>query len=144
MKKSLFMVLLLLPILASATESPFDGNWKIERSNGTSFAFTLRSSSNGIVYSAGTHGSWHAKFDGKDYPFNPGVKDFPGKTVSLKKLTDRSYSETIKNPRGEVISVLTVTVSADGKSLTLKGSICWEEGGIQKIGQTITQVATKQ
>ncbi len=144
MKKSLFMVLLLLPILAWATESPFNGNWNIDRANGTSIAFMLKCTTNGIVYDAGIYGSWNAKFDGKDYPINPGVRSIPGRTVSLKKLDDRSYSETYKSPRGEVMSVLTRTVSADGKTLTLKGSISWEEGGIRKMGRTITEIATKQ
>lgn len=143
MKKSIFIVFLLLPILAWATEGPFDGTWKIDRANGTSVAFTLKSFSNGMVYSAGTLGSWNAKFDGRDYPINPGVGGISGMTVSLKKLNDRSYSETIKNPRGEVRSVLTRTVSADGKTLTLNTTMSWNNGKLED-SRTITQVATKQ
>jgi hypothetical protein len=137
------MVLLVVPILAWAIERPFDGTWKIDRANGTSAAFTLRSLSNGMEYSAGTHGSWNAKFDGKDYPIHPGVGGIAGMKVSLKKLNDRSYSETIKGPRGEVRSVLTRTVSADGKTLTLKTTMSWKNGNFED-GRTITQVATKQ
>ncbi len=143
MKKWVFMVLLLLPVLAWATESPFDGTWKVDRDNGTSIAFTLKSLSNGMAYSAGTHGSWNAKFDGKDYPINPGVGGISGMTVSLKKVNDRSYSETIKNPRGEVRSVLTRTVSADGKTLTLKTNMSWKNGDAED-SRTITNIAIKQ
>ena len=143
MKKSLSLVLLLLPILAWAAESPFDGHWKIDRPNGTSVAFTLKSFSNGMMYSSGTNGSWQAKFDGKDYPINPGVRGIAGMTVSLKKLDDRSYSETIKGAQGDVRAVLLRTVSADGKTLTLKTTISWMRGNL-KDSRTITQVAIKQ
>jgi hypothetical protein len=143
MKKSLFAALLVLPILAWATESLFDGDWKIDQPNHTSVTFALESSSNGMTYSAGPHGSWQAKFDGKDYPINPGIGGIYGMTISLTKLNDRSYRETIKSPRGEVRSVLTRTVSPDGKTLTLKTTISWKRENLED-SRTITQVATKQ
>ena len=60
--------------------------------------------------------SYDAKFDGKDYPVKgPNA----ARTVSLKKVNDRSIDLTIKRD-GKIVGVNHMTVSADGKTLTVK------------------------
>ncbi len=77
--------------------------------------------------------SFDAKFDGKDYP----VKGAPaGYTVSLKKVDDRTIASTTKMD-GKIVQESTVSVSADGKTLTMKN-----QNKVQ--GTTSTFTATKQ
>jgi hypothetical protein len=77
--------------------------------------------------------SYDARFDGKDYA----VKGDPGgSVVSLKKVDDRTIVETIKRD-GKIVSVTSLTVSEDGKSLTAKSED-------KERGTTSTWVATKQ
>ena len=60
--------------------------------------------------------SYDVKFDGKDYPVKgPDA----ARTVSLKKVNDRSIDLTIKRD-GKIVGVNHMTVSADGKTLTVK------------------------
>jgi hypothetical protein len=56
-----------------------------------------------------------AKFDGKDYPITGTGLD----TVSLKRLDSHSIERTGK-VRGKVTETCTMTVSPDGKTLTMK------------------------
>jgi len=77
--------------------------------------------------------SYDARFDGKDYP----VKGDPeGATVSLTKVNDRSIDE-IRKRYGKIVEISHLTVSADGKTLTVKS-----ENKVQ--GTTSTFTATKQ
>ena len=77
--------------------------------------FTFKTSADGISYSAPTGESYTAKPDGKDYPY----KGDPGTTsVVLKKINDRTLEETDKRD-GKVISVAKMTVSPDGKTMTI-------------------------
>jgi hypothetical protein len=72
-------------------------------------------------------------FDGKDYPLKGG----PGAdTVSLKRIGANTLEETIKSG-GKVTQVVSLTVSADGHSMTLIG-----ENKVQ--GTTAKIMAVKQ
>ena len=105
------------------------GSWRIQKAEG--LTFTLKSTSDGLMYSdRGV--SYDAKFDGKEYPFI-GVS---GGVISLTKLNDRSFVETLRRD-GKVVEVNHMTVSADGKTMSIK--IENKEQGI-----TTTYTAIKQ
>ena len=77
--------------------------------------------------------TYTAKLDGSDAP----VKGAYGyDTVSLKKINARSIEETDKRG-GDVIDVSTMTVSPDGKKMTIVDTN-------KKTDRTSTYVATKQ
>jgi hypothetical protein len=85
------------------------------------------------VYLSSTGESYDAKYDGKDYP----MKGRPaGYTVSLKKVDARTVVRTDKRD-GKIVGILTMTVSADGKTANVK-----EENKLQ--GTTTTYTSIKQ
>lgn len=59
--------------------------------------------------------SYTAKFDGNEYPVKG---SYAYNTVSLKRLGERSFEETDKL-NGKVVEIDTLTVSKDGKTLTI-------------------------
>jgi hypothetical protein len=61
--------------------------------------------------------SYEAKFDGKDYP----VSGAAHATVSLRLINDSTMEETDKLD-GKVMTVARMTVSMDGKSMTVESS----------------------
>ena len=68
------------------------------------------------MYSDASSGvSYDAKFDSKEYPF----KGVSGGVISLTKLSDRSFVETFRRD-GKVVEVNHMTVSADGKTMSIK------------------------
>ena len=77
--------------------------------------------------------SYTARLDGKDYP----VKGAYGwDSVSLKRLDDSTIEETDKR-NGKVVEVVKMTVSPDGKKMTVVA--------MDKLtGRTSTYVAEKQ
>lgn len=94
------------------------GSWqfeKVESASDNMTAITFNATADGLSMAIKTGDSYTAKFDGKDYPY----KGDPGVTsVSLKKIDDSTIEETHKLS-GKVISVRRMTVSSDGKTLTL-------------------------
>jgi hypothetical protein len=77
--------------------------------------FTLKSNADGLDFSNPGGASWSAKFNGKD---NPATGVVGNATVSLKRIGDHSFEETVK--RESVLSAEdTWTVSDDGTKLTL-------------------------
>jgi hypothetical protein len=142
--RRLIFAILLLPILAFAADSPFDGTWKIDLSttkspdksieaSANAHTFTFKSTPDGLIYSDSSSGeSFDAKFDGKDYP----VKGPRGGTTSVIKLNERSIVETVKR-NGKVVRVHYMIVSADGKTASLKTEN-------KEQGYTYTATATKQ
>ena len=115
----------------------FSGSWRIQKLNigpENTLMITYKSSSDGLAMSIPVFGmTYDAKFDGKDYP----VKGDPGATtISLTRINERSFDETSKRD-GKVVSVTRVTVSADGKTLSVKS-----ENKVQ--GTTLTYTAIKQ
>ena len=97
------------------------------------FTVTIESTSNGQIYSNSAGRSYDARFDGGDYP----MKGAPGcTTVSLTKVNERTITSTLKQD-GKVVEVSTMTVSADGKTASVK-----EE--YQEQGTTGTYTLIKQ
>ena len=77
--------------------------------------FTFKGNGDGLDFRNSTGASWSAKFDSQDVP-NNGV---PGNTtISLKRVSDRSFEEVVKQ-NGAAVFDETWTVSDDGATLTL-------------------------
>jgi hypothetical protein len=118
-----------------AGSNAISGSWRDEKSDvatADALAFSFKSGGDSLSYSTPTGQSYDAKLDGTDAPY---VGD-PGTTsVSLKRIGD-SIEETDKRD-GKVVSVAKMTVSADGKTMTIAVDD-------QLHGTTSTFVATKQ
>lgn len=93
------------------------GTWQQERfSDGSDSLVTVKYQSTADGLKMEWNGqSYDAKFDGKEYP----AKNDPGKTmVSLKRIDANTIEETDRR-NGKVTDVIRMTVSADGKSLSV-------------------------
>ena len=94
------------------------GSWKTSKvDNASDNVLTVTYKVNGdeVSMSDPLGDSYTAKLDGKDYPY----KGDPGTTsVSLKKIDANTIEETDKR-NGKVISVTKLTVSSDGKSMSV-------------------------
>ena len=127
----------LVRVTAGPTGShAISGSWrtgKIDSVSNNALTFTLRGSADGLMMSGTTGESYDAKYDGKDYPIKG---DRAGSTVSLTKVNDRSIDETVKRD-GKIVAVNHLTVSADGKTLTVKSED-------KQRGTTTTWVAAKE
>ena len=77
------------------------------------------------------HNEWTGKYDGKDYPL---TGDSNADSRSYKKINDHNL-ELSNKKNGKVISTARVTVSADGKTRTVKAS------GTDAKGKKITSTA---
>jgi hypothetical protein len=95
---------------------------------------TFKSSPDGLLSSGILVGQSEIKVDGQDYP---GPAAVSGATVSLKRVSERSIDLTSKRD-GKIASVAHMTVSEDGKTLTIKVESQTQQG----TGLTLT--ATKQ
>ena len=119
------------PAGANATS----GSWRVNKINQSENALTTTYKGNGneLTMSHPTGESYTAKLDGKDYP----VKGAYGWTsVSLKQVNDHTIEETDKRD-GTVTDVAKITVSPDGKTMTVVDNS-------KLTGRTSTYVATKQ
>jgi hypothetical protein len=94
------------------------GSWHIDKVNSISengLTVTYQGTENGLKMSDPNGESYDAKFDGKDYP----VQGDPGHTlVSLKRIGNDTIEETDKR-EGKVVGVAKMTVSSDGKWITV-------------------------
>jgi hypothetical protein len=81
-----------------------------------SFTVTIKSTPNGRIYSNSAGRSYDAKFDGRDYPMEGAPA---GTTVLLTKVDNHTITSTLKQD-GKVVEVSTMTVSADGKTVSVK------------------------
>jgi len=101
---------------AAAGAHAISGSWQTERVDMSELMRTVKyeSTQNGLKM------TWNgmttdAKFDGKGYPT---VGD-PGNTmVTLKKINDNQIEETDRR-NGKVFDVISYTVAADGKSISV-------------------------
>ncbi len=97
------------------------GSWqpeKMEDASESVLKVTFKATEDGLSMSDLTGDSYTAKFDGKDYPY----KGDPGITsVSLKKIDANTIEETDKRA-GKAILISRMTVSADGKTLTVENN----------------------
>jgi hypothetical protein len=120
---------------ASAGANGTSGSWRInevkESENG--LTTTYKSSGDELSMSTPTGQSYTAKLDGKDYPVK-GAYFF--NSVSLKRIDDRTIEETDKRD-GKVVEVAKITVSPDGKKMTVVATD-------KLTGRTSTFVAEKQ
>ena len=111
------------------------GSWRDEKADvatADAITFTFKGGGDELSYSTPTGQSYEAKLDGKDVPY---VGD-PGTTsASLKRIGD-SIEETDKRD-GKVISVAKMTVSKDGKTMTI-------DVDDKLNGTTATYIAEKQ
>jgi hypothetical protein len=103
---------------APAGANATSGSWRDEKSDvatADALIFTYKSGGDSLSYSTPTGQSYTAKLDTTDAPY---VGD-PGTTsVSLKRIGD-SIEETDKRD-GKAVSIAKMTVSPDGKSMTIE------------------------
>jgi hypothetical protein len=94
---------------------------------------TFKETAGGLSMTSPTGVSWKANFDGQYYPIQGNSN---ADSVSLRKLNDRTIEETFKQS-GTIVRVNTITISADGKTMTTVTE--------NKVaGRVSTWVATKQ
>ena len=96
------------------------GSWqaqKLENASENIMRVTFKSTEDGLSMRSQSGGSFTAKFDGKDYPYegDPGIS-----TVVLKKMNENAFEESDKR-NGKVVSIAKWTLSPDGKILTVEG-----------------------
>ena len=94
------------------------GSWVAEKAENVSengLTTTFEESADGLKMSAPTGEHYDAKLDGKEYPYeaSPSMNK-----VVLKKIGARVIEETDKRD-GKVMSTARMTVSADGKTMTM-------------------------
>jgi hypothetical protein len=120
---------------APAGANGTSGSWrtgKIKASE-NDLTTTYKLSGDELSMSTPTGESYTAKLDGKDYPFK-GAYSYD--SVSLKRLSARTIEETDKRG-GKVIEVAKMTVSPDGKKMTVVATFV-------PTGRVSTYVAEKQ
>ena len=98
---------------------PVSGSWRTAKVNSISdngLAVTFQGTSDGFKMADPNGASYDAKFDGKDYP----IQGDPGHTmVSVKRIGNDTIEETDKRD-GKVVGVSKMTVSPDGKWITVE------------------------
>jgi hypothetical protein len=118
MRKAL-LVILLLPILACAAQSPFDGTWKIYIE---SFQLPEKPDisvlQNGMYQCPICDPKINVKADGTDQPIQ-GSKFFDTFVV---KVVDNNTVEFTSKKGGKVLQIVKSTASADGKMITEEGT----------------------
>jgi hypothetical protein len=119
------------PVGANGTS----GSWRINKvqASKNDLIFTYKSSGDELSLSTPTGESYTAKLDGKDYPVK-GAYEY--NAVSLKRVDALTIEETDRRD-GKVVAVLTMTVSPDGKKMTIVATN-------KPTGRTSTWVADKQ
>ncbi|MGD1104285.1 MAG: hypothetical protein ABSA59_19720 [Terriglobia bacterium] len=120
---------------APAGANGTSGSWRINKVKGSEsdLITTYKSSGDEMNMSAPTGESYTAKLDGKDHPVRG---EYGYNSVSLRRFNDRTIEETHKQD-GKVVEVLKMTVSPNGKRLTIVVSG-------KSTGRTSTFVAEKQ
>lgn len=111
------------------------GGWVIQKQSGSANALltTYKTRGDEITMTTPTGESYTAKLDGSDYP----VKGSYGyDAVSLKKINPHALEETDKRD-GTVVDVSTLTVSPNGKTMTVVDTS-------KLAGRVTTYVATRQ
>src|ERR1017187_2620397 len=111
------------------------GSWVMDKAakiSDNGLTITYQQSADGLKVSAPTGEHCDAKIDGKDYPYE-GSPEFD--KVSLKRIGESGIEETVKR-NGKVWSSAQMTVSADGKTITIVAH--------EHDGRVNTVTATKQ
>lgn len=120
---------------AASGSNGISGSWQRNKQTASEnwLLTTYKMDGDTLVMSAPTGESYTAKLDGKDYPAKGG---FVYNAVSLKRVDGRTIEETDKL-NGKVVSIWTMSVSPDGK--TMKQIAMWPSSGRKD-----TYVAEKQ
>ena len=120
---------------APAGANGTSGSWRVNKIKESENGLTTTYKSNGdeLTMSTPTGEGYTAKLDGKDYPYTGA---FFANAVSLKRVNDHTIEETDKRD-GKVMDVSKMTVSPDGKTMTVAVTNT-------PTGRTSTYVATKQ
>jgi hypothetical protein len=126
MRSSLFAILLLLPILAWAAQSPFEGTWNFTPVEFGSEVLLLQ---DGIFQDVIAEQPIKVKADGTDQPNPPDSKT---DTVAVKVVDDKTVEVTIKR-NGKVIEQDIHIASADGKTITKDQRLTPEAGTGKKL-----------
>ena len=92
------------------------GSWKDRGPNGPfdGLLVTYTTKNGELTMSAPTGSIWAAKFDGNYYPVKGSYR---ADSVSLKKVSEQTMQVNLKL-NGTLVRVNTITISADGKSIT--------------------------
>jgi len=118
-----------------AGSSAVSGSWRIQNvsEDTAGLTNTFKVSGNELSMSTPTGESWQVKFGGEESPVK-GI--YANETVSVKKLGDRAVEVTYRRD-GKVDSIDKLTVSSDGKTMTVVSDS-------KRFGRTSTFVAEKQ
>ena len=111
------------------------GEWQMDTVKNATHAGTLtiiQTTADGMRFSDGSQ-SYETKFEGTD---RPASGDSAPSTASLKRIDDYTIEETSKQD-GKVVGVKRITISKEGKSMTV-------ETADKKRGTTMTYIAEKQ
>ena len=103
------------------------------RKDASRWVTTFKTNGDELTMTSPTGETYTAKFDGNDYPYR-GAHSYDA--VTLKKINDHTIEEIDKRA-GAVIDDSTMTVSANGKTMTVVDTS-------QPSGRVSTFVATKQ
>jgi hypothetical protein len=101
--------------VVAAADPPYVGKWKMNPAK-SNFGETT------VTYEALPSGEMQATLDGLPYKFRMDGKDYPdpfGNTAAWKALSPTSWETTVK-VKGKVFVTDTLTLSADGKGLTVQ------------------------
>jgi hypothetical protein len=104
----------------SASNSGIPGTWETtEEKSDTAYELEIRPyESDGLTFQVSGGGpATNVKFDGKDYP-PAGATPTAGSTTSARRLGDQSI-ELTKKLKGKIMETREITVSSDGKTLTM-------------------------
>ncbi|MGA7928869.1 MAG: hypothetical protein WCA20_23090 [Candidatus Sulfotelmatobacter sp.] len=120
---------------APAGANGTSGSWRVNKVNVSENGVTTTYKSDGddLTMSTPAGEGYTAKLDGKDYPYKG---TFSYDAVSLKRINDRTIEETDKL-NGKVMQVSKMTVSSDGKTITVVSTYV-------PTNRTSTYVDTKQ
>jgi hypothetical protein len=103
--------------IAPAAINGTSGSWKITRiqQSDNGLLTTYKTDGDQITMTAPTGETYTAKFDGNDYPVK-GANSY--NSVSLKRIDQNIFEETDKRD-GTVVGVSRMTISSDGKKITI-------------------------
>ncbi len=112
--RRLLLIVLAAAIPALAADLPYAGKWKMNPAKSDFGEFT-------ITYEQLPSGEMQATIDGQSYKFKMDGKDYPdpfGNTVAWRSVNATTW-ETTNKLGAKVLTTDTLTLSPDGKTLTL-------------------------
>jgi hypothetical protein len=121
--------------IAPAAINKTSGSWRLTRQAQSENGLLTTYSSTGDDFSMNTPTgeSYKAKFDGMDYPVTGAI----GYNVVALKRIDKNTFEELDKRDGTIVSTSRLTVSADGKKMTIISTNAMTD-------RTTTYIAVKQ